>query len=650
MFSLNLLDMQSFDEVKAAFLEPTSTLATTVEYHEAILPIVANLVDEMIEKGEDNCEQGHTFRVSLALLKALSLIPQVLEREVMLYFSVFQAPPHLCSFYDVNDCRIFDCAESVLLGLCASNALCDMWEWYDVVPLIRVSDNRVRWYGMKAMGLILGANVVPVDVDTGLVEEYEIIWKEVLAKYQLYRDSLYMEKCEHGEISRRPDKGRICSADVPGDQANILNKTCHLSGRYISEEGFIVARKGGVDNGNASREDYKFHPTADQKNILKRFVMALSMNSTTIVLDGPPSSGKTEIIDYIANRTGNADSMIRVHLDDQLDSKTLLGGYICTENPGEFIWAPGPIVRALKNGCWLVLENINLASSEVITMVGSMARLGSVEIPSRGESIKSKPGFQLILTSTSFPGRMRDQILERMLFSCCVHLKLGEISLVDQRGILERIYPSLIPLIPRILQIFGLLSNVSSGQKRRQTEDLLKHFDGSICLSDLKNLAGNIDRSLTFRDVIKWADRMIKFHSKALTGMSGLSEDTVGDISKIPLVAREGAFVELADCTCLPASSSMTRKTILDINAILLSLPESVIENYVRLYKPSISFKGDSLQIGRAELQIDTGGEKARHCSCMIVILCCRCFLISDGYTLQYRLAYLLLLLRQEQL
>ena len=50
MFSLNPLDMQSFDEVKVAFLEPTSTLTTTVEYHEAILPIVANLVDEMIEK------------------------------------------------------------------------------------------------------------------------------------------------------------------------------------------------------------------------------------------------------------------------------------------------------------------------------------------------------------------------------------------------------------------------------------------------------------------------------------------------------------------------------------------------------------------------------------------------------------------------
>lgn len=41
-----------------------------------------------------------------------------------------------------------------------------------------------------------------------------------------------------------------------------------------------------------------------------------------IFLEGPPGSGKTALVDELAARTGNASSMIRLHIDDQASIRT----------------------------------------------------------------------------------------------------------------------------------------------------------------------------------------------------------------------------------------------------------------------------------------------------------------------------------------
>lgn len=38
---------------------------------------------------------------------------------------------------------------------------------------------------------------------------------------------------------------------------------------------------------------------------------------------------------------------ITVHIDDQMDAKSMLGAYVCTAVPGEFVWRPGPLMQVL---------------------------------------------------------------------------------------------------------------------------------------------------------------------------------------------------------------------------------------------------------------------------------------------------------------
>lgn len=47
----------------------------------------------------------------------------------------------------------------------------------------------------------------------------------------------------------------------------------------------------------------------------------------------------------LASLTGNDAGLVRIHLDDQMDAKSLLGAYVCTTVPGEFVWQPGPLTQ-----------------------------------------------------------------------------------------------------------------------------------------------------------------------------------------------------------------------------------------------------------------------------------------------------------------
>lgn len=47
----------------------------------------------------------------------------------------------------------------------------------------------------------------------------------------------------------------------------------------------------------------------------------------------------------LAALTGNAPDLVSVHVDDQMDAKSLLGAYVCTSVPGEFLWQPGPLTQ-----------------------------------------------------------------------------------------------------------------------------------------------------------------------------------------------------------------------------------------------------------------------------------------------------------------
>ena len=60
----------------------------------------------------------------------------------------------------------------------------------------------------------------------------------------------------------------------------------------------------------------------------------------------PAGCGKTALVSELARLTGNAD-LLSVHVDDQMDAKSVVGAYVTTAVPGEFAWAAGPLTQVL---------------------------------------------------------------------------------------------------------------------------------------------------------------------------------------------------------------------------------------------------------------------------------------------------------------
>ena len=555
------------------------TTMRPIDNHENIESL---LVDELGEKGSSSVElrvaqleqlaedpPAHPLTplfLSLAFLRALALAPALVEARIVRFFSLNPSPASLLDSLSSSPLsstaltvdHVLLCGERMMIALQSSNRLCSLWDWTDVVGLFEYPEGRE--YGQVCLELVLNVRGIFGRGGNSADENCQAVYlerKEVEARNRVQRNAAYYR--------------------TTGIQANTSSKSTSTT----------IRAQHAVD----------FLPTESQREALWQFETALSVGSVAVSLEGPPSCGKSLLIEQLARQAGHED-FITIHLDDQMDSKTLLGGYVCTSKPGEFAWAPGPVVRAARQGCWLVLENINLASPEVVTMIGSLAKTRRVEISSRGETVVAADGFRIVATCTalSLAVNAHNHLLKAAL-SHFVRIHMEEISQSDKYDILEALNPSMAPLLPRALSIGETIAcsavclTGSGGPPSRPV----------VVLGSGKPV--RLERMFTFRDMIKWARRMKQFWGHVLVGMPRISAEQVErDVSLVPLAAREATFVEFADCTCLYISSSEARTAMLAAIADMLALPGSMVEDYQRLSKPQLSFHDGSVHIGRASI------------------------------------------------
>ncbi len=112
-------------------------------------------------------------------------------------------------------------------------------------------------------------------------------------------------------------------------------------------------------------------PTTARNTI--RLLRAMQLNKA-ILLEGSPGVGKTGLVQALAAATGHA--LVRINLSDQTDLSDLMGNDMPMaaldldeeENTmvGGFTWCDGVFLRALKTGQWVLLDEMNLATQQVL--------------------------------------------------------------------------------------------------------------------------------------------------------------------------------------------------------------------------------------------------------------------------------------------
>lgn len=80
-------------------------------------------------------------------------------------------------------------------------------------------------------------------------------------------------------------------------------------------------------------------------------------------MQGPTSSGKTTLVSHLAACTGHR--CVRINNHEGTDLQEYLGSYT-TDERGRLAFHEGALVTALRHGHWVILDELNLAPSEVL--------------------------------------------------------------------------------------------------------------------------------------------------------------------------------------------------------------------------------------------------------------------------------------------
>lgn len=260
-------------------------------------------------------------------------------------------------------------------------------------------------------------------------------------------------------------------------------------------------------------EDYIMTPSVETK--LVDLARIISAKRFPVLIEGPTSSGKTSSIEYLAKRTGHR--FVRINNHEHTDIQEYIGTYVSEPVTGKLVFKEGLLVRALRQGDWIVLDELNLAPTDVLEALNRLLDDNrELVIPETQEVVRPHPHFMLFATQNPpglYAGR---KVLSRAFRNRFLEVHFEDVPQAELETILCqrcRIAPS---YGQRIVAVFREL------QKRRQSSRVFESKHGFA----------------TLRDLFRWAGRdAISYEELAANGYMLLAERARRDDDK--LVVKE---------------------------------------------------------------------------------------------------------------
>ena len=242
--------------------------------------------------------------------------------------------------------------------------------------------------------------------------------------------------------------------------------------QYLQIENYWVP-KGAYAVENQS----SYIVTSSVKQNLRNLIRAMSTRRFPILIQGPTSSGKTSMVSYLAKLTGN--KLVRINNHEHTDLQEYVGTY-SSDTEGQLRFQEGILVRALREGHWIVLDELNLAPTDILEALNRLLDDNrELMIPETQELVKPHPDFVLFATQNPaglYGGRKH---LSRAFRNRFIELYFGEIPENELETIIRErteIAPSYAEQIVRVYKELLLL---------RQSERLFEQRHSFVTLRDL---------------------------------------------------------------------------------------------------------------------------------------------------------------------
>ncbi|KAG2548684.1 hypothetical protein PVAP13_9KG211085 [Panicum virgatum] len=274
-----------------------------------------------------------------------------------------------------------------------------------------------------------------------------------------------------------------------------------------------------------------------------------------VLLQGPTSSGKTSLVRYLAAKTGH--EFVRINNHEHTDLQEYLGTYV-TDRQGKLQFQEGALVKAVREGHWIVLDELNLAPSDVLEALNRLLDDNrELFVPELQETIPAHPNFMLFATQNPpmlYGGR---KMLSRAFRNRFIELHVDEIPEDELVTILEqrcRIAPSYAKKMVEVMKDL---------QTHRQNSRVFAGKHGFI----------------TPRDLFRWANRYRTFEGKSYEDLAKdgylllaerLRDDSEKAVVQEALERHLRVKLNIADLY----NSEVTREDNLSLDAIRLRVQE----------------------------------------------------------------------------
>lgn len=229
--------------------------------------------------------------------------------------------------------------------------------------------------------------------------------------------------------------------------------------------------------------DEKYIKTPSVANKLADLARIIMTRKLPVLIQGPTSSGKTSAVEYLAKQTGHR--FVRINNHEHTDIQEYLGTYASDPVTGNLVFREGVLVTAVRNGYWLVLDELNLAPTDVLEALNRLLDDNrELVLPETGEVIRPHPHFMLFATQNPpglYAGR---KVLSRAFRNRFLEVHFDDVPQQELQEILHR-RSDIAPTYARlIVEVFREL------QHRRQATRVFESRQSFATLRDLFRWAG----------------------------------------------------------------------------------------------------------------------------------------------------------------
>jgi len=290
-----------------------------------------------------------------------------------------------------------------------------------------------------------------------------------------------LRKTLHGTLSKGVTKKEL---DHPGRRPG---------GRGSEDGGYVLMKPFWIKTGTKGCVDWaeesqtqgrsRFVLTTSAQGHLRCLSRAVAAGPWPILLEGPTSAGKTTLVEYLAAKCGH--KCVRINNHEHTDVQEYTGCY-ATDSSGKLVFQEGILVQALRMGYWVILDELNLAPSEVLEALNRLLDDNrELYLPEINETVSPHSDFRLFATqnpSGVYGGR---KPLSRAFRNRFVEIHVSDIPSNEMASILELrcgCPPTHAKLLVKVM---------SALRQRRSQSGVFRGKDGLI----------------TPRDLLRWAER-----------------------------------------------------------------------------------------------------------------------------------------------